>query len=208
MAIANYTDLVAELRDLQDDSAYSESAIGNAIVKAEAMFNRALRVPDMEKTVTLTVTSGLADLPSDCVEIRSVVWLGGAVEYPVSQTSLSDLSEAWGGVSADYPEAYAREGERLRFGPVASGSARLVYYSAIPALSSASPVNWLITAAPDLYVAGARYYLCERERDDAGAAMALREADAIMQTMMASAAKIGGGNLIPHAIHQTRGVYV
>lgn len=203
-SIASYSDLVTELRDLQDNAAYDGDAIDRAIRKAEAYFLRNLRLPEMELSVTLAVTDGTATLPADCRQVRAVVWLGPR-EWPVEQMTPSGLAAAYGGASASYPFAFAREGLDLRFAPSCTGTARLLYYADMLPLGDSNPTNWLLTAAPDLYIAGAQYYLCSRERDDAGAARALSEVGAIISAMKAEAADRAGGNLVPYAIAQVCG---
>lgn len=204
-AIDSYSDLVAELRDLQDNAAYDSAAIARAVRKAEAYFIRRLRSSAREVSATLAVTGATAALPADCREIRAVVWLGSDVERPLAQMSLAALSASYGGLTASCPQAYAREGDTLRFAPVASGTARLVYFGQLISLSDANPSNWLLQAAPDLYIAGSQYYLCRRERDDAGATAAMAEADAIIAAINDEAASKAGGNLIPYAITQVCG---
>lgn len=204
-AIASYSDLVAELRDLQDNAAYDGDAIDRAIRKAEAYFLRKLRLSDMEVSESLAVTEATASLPTGCREIRSVVWQGSGCEYPLDHMSPASLASAYAGQSAAYPVAYAREAQTLRFGPVASGTARIVYFADLEPLSEANPSNWMLRKAPDIYVAGTQYYLCRRERDDAGAAAALAETDGIIGSLQEEANRLSGGNLIPQGIRQVCG---
>ena len=53
------------------------------------------------------------------------------------------------------PLAYAISGSSLLLGPAPNGTytIQLVYKQKIPALSDASPTNWLLAKHPDLYVA-------------------------------------------------------
>lgn len=204
-AISSYTDLVTELRDLQDNDAYSASAIARAVRKAEAYFARKLRLSDMEVTQTLTVTDATAVLPTNCRELRAVIWQGSGREYPLDHMSLAALADHYGGQTGSEPFAYAREGQTLRFAPVASGSARIVYYADLNPLSDAEPSNWLLLAAPDLYVAGSQYYLCRRERDDKGAELALQEMSALIAAINDEANRKAGGNLIPQGFRQVLG---
>lgn len=207
-AVSSYTDLVEELRDLQDNADYDVDVIARAIRKAEAYFLRRLRVSDMEVSTTLVVSGETVSLPNDCREIRSVVWYFNGYEYPLDNMSLSGMVGAYGTTTAANggyvarPVAYAREGNNLRFAPATSGTLRLVYYADITPLTDAFPTNWLLQAAPDLYIAGAQYYLCRRERDDTGAQMALAEANAIIDAMQTQAAFKAGGNMIPQGITQ------
>lgn len=204
-AIASYSDLVAEIRDLQDNEAYDGDVIDRAIRKAESYFLRKLRLGDMEVSETLAVSAATASLPASCRELRAVIWQGSGCEYPLDQMSLADLASAYGGVSAAYPYGYAREGLTLRFGPVADGTARIVYYADLEPLSEANPANWMLQKAPDLYIAGVQYYLCRRERDDTGAQLALGELDGIITSLQEEAARHAGGNMIPHGIRQVCG---
>jgi hypothetical protein len=207
-SVASYTDLIAELRDLQDNASYDTDVIARAVRKAEAFFLRRLRVSDMELSTTLVVSGDTVALPVDLREIRSVVWYFNGYEYPLGNMSLSGLVGAYGTTTAANggyvarPVAYAREGNTLRFAPATSGTLRLVYYADITPLTDAYPTNWLLQASPDLYIAGAQYYLCRRERDDMGAQMALAEANAIIDAMQTQAAFKAGGNLIPQGITQ------
>lgn len=201
-SIDSYSKLVVELRDLQDNTAYDVGAIARAVRKAEAFFVRRLRLADMEVSSILPVLASTATLPSDCRELRAVIWRGAGREYPLTQTSLAGLSSAYGGQSGAEPLGYAREGNSLRFGPVTTGTARIVYFADLVPLTDEQPVNWLLQTAPDLYIAGAQYYLCRRERDVQGAGMALNEMDAIIDAINQEAAKKAGGNLIPHGITQ------
>lgn len=202
--INTYTALVEELRDLQDNADYSTDAIDRAVRKAETYFSRRLRIAEMEISDTLAVTDGVATLPTDCRELRSVVWLGG-IERPLAQMSLSGLVGVYGGYSDAVPCAYAREAMTLRLAPLVTGVVRFVYYASLPPLSDATPSNWLLSAAPDLYVAGAQYYLCRRERDSAGAQLALGEMEAIIQALNEENARRSGGNMVPQGIAQVCG---
>ena len=204
-AISSYSDLVAELRDLQDNDAYDSDAIARAVRKAEAFFARKLRLADMEVSETLSVTAATASLPTACRELRAVVWQGADREYPLDQMSLAALADHYGGLTGPDALAYAREGSTLRFAPVVDGTARIVYYADLTPLSDAEPSNWLLLAAPDLYVAGAQYYLCRRERDDKGAELALQEMTALIASINDEANRKAGGNLIPQGIRQVCG---
>lgn len=201
-AISNYTQIVAELRDQQDNAVYSQEAIDRALRKAESYALRRLRVAEQEISTTLAITEGLATLPTDCRQIRAVLWDAGGGEYMLANVDPGTLQEQYG---SGIPLAYAREGNTLRLSPTTTGTARIVYYAGLTPLSQDYPTNWLLTTAPDLYIAGALYYLCRRERDMAGAQMALSEADAIIRALNEETAYKAGGNMVPRGIMQVRG---
>lgn len=200
-AISSYSEVVAELRDQQDNADYSEAAIDAALRKAEIYVLRRLRVAEMEVSTTLAIVSGVAVLPDGCRQIRAILWNAGGGEYPLANIEPASLQAQYGGASGQ-PLAYAREGNSLRVAPSTTGTGRIVYYADLTPLSYDYPVNWLLQLAPDLYVAGAQYYLCRRERDMAGAQMALVEADAIIRALNEEAAYKSGGNMVPMGIMQ------
>jgi hypothetical protein len=60
----------------------------------------------------------------------------------------------------NWPFAFTREGDDLRFYPVptTSYSGTLFYYEKLPGISSANQTNWLLLEYPHIYQAGALYY--------------------------------------------------
>lgn len=203
-AISTYSDLLDEIRDLTDNEDYDESAIGRAIAKAEAMFSRELRCEDMEISTALAVTASTATLPSDLRELRAVIWVADS-EYALSPMSLRGLADTYGGESASYPMAYAVEGLTLRFGPVADGTARIVYHARLTPLTLESPQNWLLQYAPDLYVAGVMFYLCQRERDSEGMAFYERQAMGLINSVQNESNRFTYQTMHPQGMTQVAG---
>jgi hypothetical protein len=54
------------------------------------------------------------------------------------------------------PRLHALSGESLRVAPAPAGATdvELTYYRKLPALSASQPSNWLLAAAPDVYLYG------------------------------------------------------
>lgn len=206
-AIATYTDLVEEIRDLCDNDSYEEAKIARAIAKAEAWFARKLRVADMEISTTLPVTAATATLPSDCRELRAVIWLGDS-EYPLRQMSLAGLADEYGGETGSYPSAYAVEGGALRLGFVGSGAVRIIYYADLTPLSDNYPSNWLLRAAPDLYVAGVMHEIALRERDSAGFEMWGQKAIILASAVQEEGNRASYGSMVPAGIKQVSGARI
>ena len=207
-AISNYGELIAHLRDMADDAGYSRDAIDASVRKAEAFFNRELRVPDMEKVAALAVSSATTPLPSDFLALRAIF----ATNEPCHR--LRSMSPA--AMMASYrqqsgtPMAYAIEGRQLRVAPFATSDLTLLYYAAIPALTDSQPSNWLLDAHADLYVAGAMYHMARRERDADGQAQAAQEVGDIISSVNAagSRARWGAAPLSPGGIGQVRGATI
>ena len=207
-AIASYSDLVTEIRDLMDDTDYRQDAIDRALRKAEAEFNRSLRAPEMETRTGLVITSELTSLPADFLELR-FIFQEGRPDAALRSMSPSGMLSTYGGV-AGTPQAYAIEGNQIRVGPVGDTTLELVYYRSLTALTDASVTNWLLKKHPDLYVAGAMYYLARRERDTEGAAQAGQEVSALIQSIrdVAQRSRWGAAPLVPMGMAQVRGARV
>jgi hypothetical protein len=209
-AISTYSRLLDEVRDLSDNDAYAEDKIQRAISKAEKFFARKLRGMNMEVTETLAVEAATVTLPAACRELRAVIWVGDG-EFPLKQMTLATLASTFNGYEAEYPgypSGFAVEGRTLRFGRTGTGSARITYYADIPALSDDAPTNWLLTYAPDLYVAGVMHRLCTRERDSEGVQMWLQEALVLLASVQEEGTRFSYGTMHPTGLAQVRGARI
>lgn len=204
-SITSYGGLVDAIRDMADDETYSVSVIDAAMRKAEAHFNRVLRVPDMEVALPLSAASEYADLPLDFLEMRAIRTVGSSCQS-LKSFSPATLYMQYRGRSGT-PDAYAVEGNRLRFAPVGTVTCDMLYYAAIPALTDANPSNWLLRKHPDAYLAGALYHIARRERDSDGMAQAIAELNDIIDSISDAGerARWGAGPLAPQGTQQVRG---
>ena len=204
-AISNYSELVDEIRDMMDDSDYSQEAIDRALRKAEAEFNRTLRTPDMETRLVFDITSELTQLPDDFHEMR-FIFVESAPDRGLRSMSPAGMLAAYGGVMG-CPQAYAIEGRNLRVAPVGLVTVEMVYYQRIAQLSDASVSNWLLRKHPDLYVAGVLYHLARRERDADGMAQAAQEVATLTETIKQNAisTRWGAAPLTPTGLRQVGG---
>jgi hypothetical protein len=132
--------------------------IPDFITFGEAKLNRELRVGDMETLAEALTVSGQIDLglPSDFLEMKSLYLLTGSGGRRKLNPFRTDDETDWPTLetTTGEPSRYSVVGSVLRFDPVpdAAYSLRLNYYAKIPALSTGSPTNWLLTKAPDLYL--------------------------------------------------------
>lgn len=124
------------------------------VALAESRLNRTLRMREQVKTVTLTVTSGVAALPEDFAEMIGLYAPGGG-EY-VQQTSQQVNA---GGCY------YAIEGGNI-VAPHIAGDVEVSYYAMLPPLSaSTTTTNWLLTRYPDIYLYGVGFEAAKHVRD-------------------------------------------
>ena len=148
--ISNLTQLIEEIRDEMDDDGYSLDKIYRAIGRAEAMFNRLLRVPQMETEIDITVTSEATELPIDFLALRAV-YSEGDPDRTLRAVSPAGIRQQYLGRSGTVA-AYAIESNRLIVGPVGNTTLTVTYYAKLVPLTENNPTNWLLRDYPDLYL--------------------------------------------------------
>jgi hypothetical protein len=166
MPITSYATLQSEVALFLNRSDLT-AIIPTFIQMAEADFNRRLRHWRQETRATLTLSGEYVALPTDWLETIRLdldTATGARRIAPVSQSFIQSKQ-----TYAGEPQYYAMATDGLRFWPVpSSGTADLLYFAKIPALSDSATTNWLLTAAPDVYLYGSLIhsapYLGEDER--------------------------------------------
>lgn len=170
--IADYDELKAAIADFlnrEDLTAVIPTFIG----LAEADINRNIRNFRMEKRSTAAVDTQYSTLPTDWVETIRVTIPGTSTRVELaSNGALADMRAA----RADMPGtpthyAHTAGGLELFPTPDAEYTIEVLYYGKIPALSAGTPTNWLLTAAPDVYLYGSLIQSAPYLKDDARAAV-------------------------------------
>ena len=145
------------------------------VQQAEGRLNARLKVADMHRLIgPVDLAAGKIDLPSDFIDWVSVEWT------PPPRTPQRPLMLRY--VEADSPEIRAKHrpngppqiytvlAGKVRVVPAAVGTVDLVYFARIPALTAATPKNWLIAKAPDVYLYAVLLEAMLFQKDDARAA--------------------------------------
>jgi hypothetical protein len=156
---------------------------------------------------TVTAPDDFIDLPGDFLEIESVYPITSPAADPLSSATYDQLRRmaserpSLTSVPATVPTHFALHGTELIVGPsVASGTypLELLYFASVPAISLASPTNWLLTKAPDLYLwqtlIATAPFLHEDERVPLWQALADRAIGELNAEF--ESAKLAGGRLI------------
>ena len=147
------------MAEISTDS-LTEERLEECIAFAERHFNRVLRVPEMEDAVTTSSSGSTITLPSDLLHLRSI-YISRSPKSYLTQVSMAELRDMFPTDATGVPTHYAlQSGTEIVLGPTPSGSFDYVlnYYKKIPALNSTDTTNWLLTAHPDLYLAGTMHY--------------------------------------------------
>lgn len=167
MPISTFDELKTAIADWlnRDDLT---SVIPSFIALAEANISRDLRDLRMHKRSSLSISSQYVSLPTDWIETIRLNLTGSTHRLElVSVGALADLRAA-SGDTPGRPTHYAVTAGGLEFYPApdATYDAEIVYVGAIPALSTTSATNWLLTAAPDVYLYGALLQTAPYLKDD------------------------------------------
>jgi hypothetical protein len=135
----NRTDLAAEIPDF--------------ISLAEDRLSQEVRIPTIEKTISITLDSnGAFDIPADFLELKYAFYNNN----PLERVSLTELRSSL--ITSGSPEIFAREARNFIFQPIptmtATDKLNLIYYKNVPVLSALNPTNELLEMGPQLYLYG------------------------------------------------------
>lgn len=167
MSIDTYAELQSAIADFLNREDLS-AVIPTFISLAEADINRTLRDYRMEKRSTALVDAQYSALPIDWVETIRVQIAGDTSRLElVSDGALADMRAArsdTGGKPTHY--AHTAGGLELFPTPDAEYTVEIVYFAKVPALSVTATTNWLLSAAPDVYLYGALTQSAPYLKDD------------------------------------------
>lgn len=108
----------------------------------------------MEDALNVTITGGVAAIPSDYLGLR-IAYISGQNSAPLKRIALEQLYQRYPRASSSGVPAYiARNGANFEFGPIASDGGSVVgtYYAKPDPIRTTS--NFLLTDCPDLCLYG------------------------------------------------------
>jgi hypothetical protein len=204
-AIPDRDTLISTAQDWLDRDDLS-AKIPVFIQMAEAQFNRELRCPEMERTVTGQASSEDTSLPDDFQAMRSI-YIEGSPDRPLKGMSPAALRQEYDG-SSDTPTAYALVSDGIRLAPPPSSPILLTmdYFGTLDPLSVYAPSNWLLQKHPDAYLYGtlfnAEAYLDNAVRAAQWKGLLDQVVDRINKTARNN--RYGAGPLVPNTVTQVR----
>lgn len=169
MSITNYSQLKTAIADFlnRDDLA---ATVPTFIALAEADINRRLRHWQMEERATAEMDTQYSAVPADWVETIRFQTAGDSTR-PLELISRAEMLDrratAYNAVGR--PQFYTMAAGQFEVFPTPDQTynAELLYFARVPALSDATPTNWLLTASPDAYLYGALVHSAPYLQDDA-----------------------------------------
>lgn len=195
MGISTYATLTSAIGTWAERTSLSSSLSDDFIGLAEAAFNRKLGANYRRKTTATinTDVNGEGAIPSDCVNILSLTRnVLGSV--PMKQVSWNALIERNPYRTADEAEVFAIKGTTFRVAPITDDDFLAVYMAKLTGLEPTSTTNWLLTLAPDAYLAMSLAMLYAYFQDDARAGMFEAKANSILDELLSQANVAEFGN--------------
>lgn len=167
MALSNYAELQASIASWLDHDAL-DATIPDFITLAEESINRDVRARDMVTSAELTISSRFTNLPADHLQTIRLDCNGNRL----TARSTDDLiQKRYNGSASGEPCFFAPIGKTIEVYPTPDSSytGTLQYYASVPALSDGNTTNWLLTAAPSVYLYGALIHAAPFLAEDARA---------------------------------------
>jgi hypothetical protein len=141
--------------DLGDSTALTNTQLDDIIRVTERRVGRVVRCRQNETALSVTISSGVATVPTNYIELKSAYVDGTPtrklerknVDYIYSQYALRS--------STSKPSSIAREGSNFIFGPFPDSgyTVKGIFYKRMPNLSTT--LHGLFTVAEDVYLWGA-----------------------------------------------------
>lgn len=155
-AITNFATLQSAFEDYLARPDLSEF-LPNFIHVTEKWLNRKLRTREMMASAGLIAQVGGYSLPTDYIEWVAAQWVDPAAPQRVLSLRYVEPD------SPEFRHRYRPNGSpqyftvldgQLQTRSMKAGNLTLSYYRQIPPLTSASPTNWLLDQAPEIYLYG------------------------------------------------------
>jgi len=157
MALSTYADLQTAVTNWLHRADLT-SIIPDLILLGEIRIFREVRCKPMESALSVTISSGVATVPSDYLELKNA-YISGSTVSPLRRGTSDYIYTRYPTRSSDAKPRYiAREGSNFIFGPYPDSGYTVagIYYASPTSIQSSA--NALFVAYPDLYLFAA---LCE-----------------------------------------------
>ena len=155
--ITDYASLQSAIADYIGRSDLT-TQIQTFINQGESRIYRKLRVADMEKSITGSLTNNTLAVPSDYQHMEELYISTSDGFQPLERAGLWWMRSHYPTQTAQSaPIYYAREGQNFIFAPYPDSAYTVggVYFARLPSLSATNTTNWLTVKNPDLIMAAA-----------------------------------------------------
>lgn len=149
--MSDYTTLITDIINWIDHDSVTTANAQSLIRYAEKRIYREVRVRDMEATLSVSIASGVAVLPSDFVELKSVR-ISGSPDQPLGTMDAEQLYRSYPTRSASSKPLFcAVEGSNLIFGPYPDSdyTVKGMYFKRLASLSASNTTNFFTDDGAD-----------------------------------------------------------
>ena len=168
MALTTYAELKTSVGDWLNRSDLT-TAIPDFISLAEAQIERNLRTRQMIVRSTASLSTEYSAVPDDFLEAKTFKLDTNPPTPMQFETidSMDSLSTVY--TASGKPAYFSVVGGQFRFVPTpdTTYTGELTYYAKLSKLSASNTTNWLLTAAPDIYLYGSLMQAAPYLQDDA-----------------------------------------
>lgn len=165
----NKAQIRAQFKALLNRNDCSDALADTFIDQTIGRIQRTLRVPSMEKALTITFTDELPDsfiLPNDFMGMKDLYFIQEPYSRSLERVEHGRFLDMHS-LSGTVPQVYTRIQNSIKVKPAAAGmTLYMVYYGEIPDLVSDTDENFVTQIAPDLLVYGALSFACDYFVDD------------------------------------------
>lgn len=157
-------DIRSQFKALLNRNDCTDSLANTFIDQTIARMQRTLRVPSMEKALTITFTEEMPDsfvLPNDYLGMKSLYFVQDPHSKQLEHLPLGRFLEV-NSISGTVPQYYTRVQNTIKVKPAGEGmTINMVYYGEIPGLVNDTDTNFITVIAPDLLIYGALSFACD-----------------------------------------------
>jgi hypothetical protein len=152
--ITNFATLSTAVGDYLNRSDLT-TFVPNFIQGCEAKLYKNLRIRAMETALSVTISSGVAAIPSDYVELK-FAYVDASPIQPLKRASMEEIYTLYPTRSGgEKPRLISTEGTNFIFGPYPGNyTIKGTYYARLAALSGSNTTNWFTTNSPTLLLYG------------------------------------------------------
>ena len=160
MSITTYSELQTAVNNWLKRA--DTTRVKEFISLAEATIARKLRVREMEKRQTISITSEFFDLTTlttRFIEMKNL-YMTTDPKRSLEMLTPDQMTDFYSSSVSGVPRAFCIIGNTLRIAPSPDStySAQITYVTPITALSDSATTNWLLTNHPDIYLYTALYH--------------------------------------------------
>jgi hypothetical protein len=154
MAISTYAELKTAVANWLDNSQLT-SRIPEFITMSESAIGRDVRIRQMEKRATASISTEYADMPTDFILARNIQ-INSTGQDRLKYLTPEQMDIYHPAQTTGQPRVYSIIGTEFQFKPVpdATYEIEIAYFARFSALSGDNDTNWLLTNQPGIYLYG------------------------------------------------------